>query len=481
MKIRRLVIVHYHLRASGVRRVIEALIAPLQARGVEVVLLAGEAAEAGWDTQWPSPPRVWIEPAFGYFSEMPAGDPEEIRRAIRSTLASLPEDGTAIWLHNPAVGRNLLVADEIRRFSSTTGVPVLAHQHDFWYDGRWARWREFEQAGLDDLDAVADAVFLTGANAVHAVLNSRDGARLAAGGLAPQLLPNPVPRTPVGDSRSNVAEWMNSVSGGRRPFWIYPTRILRRKNLLEAVLLAQWLNPGGTLFIPGRASSADEEAYERSLAGAVTGKNVVLGGACADRPVHVMISASDAVIQTSLAEGFGLSVLEAASRGLPFLARHIEGVFDDLAAVGCVVKSSYRDVSVPESCLDVSAERLRQQSLRSRWIATLPVAARAFVPADNFQPVFSRLSLAGQLEVLTHGRDSDRMRGANPWLGSIFPPGPATMSPEAAATFSEEAACDRLLCTLGKTVEVLPVAARAAGEVWLRAGMADPFPLLLNS
>jgi hypothetical protein len=87
----KLVIVHYHLRPGGIRRVIELATPHLvqQFGKVESVTLAcGEANDEKWNqnfTRLDRTDRSWtwlIEPALGYFSEQKKS-PEKIRAELK--------------------------------------------------------------------------------------------------------------------------------------------------------------------------------------------------------------------------------------------------------------------------------------------------------------------------------------------------------------------------------------------------------------
>ena len=101
--------------------------------------------------------------------------------------------------------------------------------------------------------------------------------------------------------------------------WLLPCRLLRRKNIAEALLLTRWLRPEAWLVTTGGVSSAEEQAYADGLAAAAQthGWRLRLGilhGDESQKPsVPELLAASEAVLLTSLQEGFGLPYLEAAA------------------------------------------------------------------------------------------------------------------------------------------------------------------------
>ena len=117
---------------------------------------------------------------------------------------------------------------------------------------------------------------------------------------------------------------------------------------------------------------------------------------------------SEAVILTSIHEGFGLPYLEATVAGRPFIARSIPNVAPDLEQFGFHFPQSYEELLIDPCLFDWGAERKRQHKLFRAWRRQLPLACRHAVgqpvllgAGNKKQPVpFSRLTLTAQLEVL---------------------------------------------------------------------------------
>ena len=151
---------------------------------------------------------------------------------------------TLIWFQNPALARNAILCREVAKISKETGVAVILHHHDFWCAGRWARWNELEQCGCHDLSSAAEAIFASGTRSVHAGINLQDFHTLKR--FFPESafhLPNPVvlPPQPSQTQIDAAKAWVAQELKTEGPLWICPTRFLRRKNLLEAILLTRWL------------------------------------------------------------------------------------------------------------------------------------------------------------------------------------------------------------------------------------------------
>jgi hypothetical protein len=185
------------------------------------------------------------------------------------------------------------------------------------------------------------------------------------------------------------------------------------------------------LVVTGAASSADEEPYFRALESAAHRHHWrlrlgILAGDESRKPtVPELIAASEAVLLTSVQEGFGLPYLEAAASRRPLVARRLPNIAPDLAQFGFQFPQSYDDVLVAPGLFTWAAERERQQQLFTRWLAAMPGPVRRKVPrpfflvADRPGPVaFSRLTLTAQLEVLARPADESWSACAslNPFL-----------------------------------------------------------------
>ncbi len=442
----RLVIVHHHFRPGGVRRVIEVaaphLLAGAPARGTAVVLAGGEAPDTPWWDRFtaalaPVPVSLFLEPAFGYLAEQrhrTADVRARCRRALAQLLGDAGAGPTVVWAHNLSLGRNLPFARELARRCAARGIPLLAHHHDWWFDHRWSRWPEMRRAGFRTLEAVARVLF-GGATMQHLVINAADAAMLRPA-LGPRVvwLPNPVdPPAPV-PARSCAAarRWLQTQVPRGAPVWLVPARLLRRKNLAEALLLTRWLRPGAWLVTTGGASSAEEEPYAARLAAAARAhgwplRPGVLAGDESTRPgLPALMAASEVLLLTSLVEGFGLPYLEAAAARRPLIARALPNIAPDLARFGFRFPQTYREVLIPAELFAWRAERARQARLFRVWRRNVPAPYRRWVrtpdllEADQPGPVpFSRLTLSAQLEVLVHPPAVSLAAAdtLNPWLG----------------------------------------------------------------
>lgn len=484
-----------------------------------VVLVAGEPPPAQWLAEFRARlPGVEVacqtEPALGYLAEQAAG-PAALAGRLREFFAEQLKGRTAadcvVWAHNLGLGRNLLVNQALARQCAAAGLLLVLHHHDWWFDHRWQRWPEMRRCGVRTLAQAATRVFPGGALVRHVAINRPDHRALRKGfGRLAGWLPNPVaPTAPVSDAAARAARrWLDGVLAAHGdPVWLVPCRLLRRKNLAEAILLTRWLRPEAWLVTTGGASSSDEQSYAQRLARAGSQQRwrVRLGLLADNHPnqpgVPELLAGSEAVLLTSVQEGFGLPYVEAALARRPLLARLVSNVAPDLRTFGFRFPQGYREVLVPTGCFDCAAEQRRQIKFFDAWRRRLPASlrSRAARPAwlDGPRPPpcvpFSRLTLTAQLEVLAAPAEESWSACAplNPFLttwrrraaaGALrVPPWP----PTAARWLGPEAYARRFLRLLRLRAPRPPTldSALAAQEAFLgRVLAADhQYPLLWQS
>lgn len=409
----------------------------------EVVLAGGEPVEQEWREalQRKLAPRgvtVLSEPAFLYFSEQNS-PPDAIGRRLEKTLESLlPQShsrSAVVWAHNLGIGRNLLLARALAGICQLRHIPLILHHHDWWFDNRWGRWPEFQRCGLRGLRRVAQVLFPAGPRLYHVAINRADADLIESHG-HPRVdwWPNLTSaakgrRQPIQAAR----RWLQDRLGIQdQPIWIMPTRLLRRKNMAEAMLLTGWLRPEAWFVSTGAISSADELAYSNTLQEAARQHQwrvrlSLLQGTGSHHPdIPDLLGASETVLLTSLQEGFGLPYLEAVAARRPLLARAIPNIMPDLHQFGFTFPQLYNEILIDPVLFDWEAERKRQRRLFRAWRAGLPKACRPWAESPPLllqgarpQPMaFSRLTLTAQLEVLTRPRDESWKRCAplNPFL-----------------------------------------------------------------
>ena len=443
----KLVILHYHLRPGGIRRIIELATPHLVKanRAIENVILAsGEKADSKWKKFFenkvaPTPLSFFIEPSFNYLSEQNATAPDvtrQIREGVKKLFAESNGENTLVWMHNPGIARNLILNRELVRECESKNIRVISHHHDLWFDNRWLRWPEMQRFGFRSLDSAASAIFPPASNVRHFTINRSDATRLQKYfGKRIGWLPNLSERTPPPKTERlrEARVWLQRcIRDKKAPVWILPCRLLRRKNIAEALLLVRWLRPRAWLVTTGGASSADEQFYFDKLSAAAQQHHWrlrlgILAGDEARKPsVAELLAVSEAVMLTSIQEGFGLPYLEAAASRRPLIARAIPNIAPDLDRFGFRFPQCYEEILIAPELFDWKKEFQRQTKLFETWREQLPRVCRrltgepVLLAADeNPQPVpFSRLTLSAQIEVLSKpARESwEKCAPFNPFL-----------------------------------------------------------------
>ena len=434
-----LYIFHYHLLPGGVTTVIRdgarALLShrDLVAGLTGVVVVAAGAEDGGLGT---AVERRRLD-ELGYDDAPATG---AAQRRLADLLLRRFGDGVW-WIHNHHLAKNTCFTGAVL-LAAAAGQPMILQIHDFPENARPANLARL-------LSEVAASPYPAGDNVRYAVLNRRDhGALVAAGCPADRivLLGNPVrpvaalpaaDAAPAREARSRLAEAAAarpSVGTGHfdrhRPVWLYPVRVRRRKNVLEAGLLARLA--GANLIVTLPASSAAETPYSREVErlfadGTIAG----LYGVGERLDAHglsfeQLLASAHLIASPSVEEGFGFQFANALQWRRPLLARRLP-VLDDLRALlDGYPAAVYDSVLCPLS----DAER---RTLRAAYE---PVAARAarLLPRDHGERLragldtvlsrdavdFSYLGVAQQAALLRRCRSDTvlarELRGANAGL-----------------------------------------------------------------
>jgi len=423
------VLVHYHLRPGGVTRVIETVSRQLTRAGIPHRILAGTPS------QDPSLP-VTVLPALDYG----ANGARDFLGPLLTQAAPAPP---RLWhFHNPALGKvpelSAALADLAHR-----GEPILFQHHDFAEDGRPDNFRALD--GIDALYPHAD-------HARHATINSRDRDHLLAAGLPAErtlLLPNPV--TPPAT--------IPPPPGGP-PRVLYPVRGILRKNLGETLLLATHAPPAARFAIalsptnPRWQPSHDRWAALADELGLQLDFDVVerlAPAPGADRDYPGWLARSTHCLTTSVAEGFGLALLEPATLGRPLVGRRIPWIDRDLAAAGIRAGRFYDRLLVPPDWIDPAAVARELDQARRDDLAAY---GRPHRPLDPPDLDFARLPPTWQERVIRRARtdpaaieveaDGHHQPLAT-WLASTLDQRQPTLAPDALGPYAPDAAIVTLL------------------------------------
>lgn len=450
MSFQTLVVFHYHLLAGGVRSSLRNGLLALgrtgSARKWLIRLLVGRAAGIESFAAELKSVGFAVEPVVDRrldYAEQVWPDVASFRRQslqLARWLLSQAVGDTVFWLHNPTLGKNPLVTAawvEAAKLAEAeqAAYRFLYHIHDFAECGRIENLRRLR--GLGATGGISECYPATG-NVGYATLNQADGERLVLAGVPRQRvfrLPNVVTHIaaaePQQSSTGRIGRGIAAFARKegyhfveKRPWWVLPIRLIRRKNVLEALLVAALAKEPPQLLVTLDATSAQERPYAEAVKALVKrerhplviGFGAELVGTAFDLPA--LLAAAATVVTTSLLEGFGFAFLDAAMNGGSLMGRDVPDVTSDFKAAGFPDKGLYRQFLVPLS----KADGARLQSLAAQLTGNLKALGMSSSQVlDAFEQQlmecygrdrvdFGMLDLATQTKVLSQLRHPARVR-----------------------------------------------------------------------
>lgn len=457
-------IVHYHLGPGGVSKVIAAASRAMTDAGIPHVILAGSGAE---DSSLP----VRIVPGLSYQTSPGEDRADDLAEGLRAAALEALGQAPAIWhFHNHSLGKNPLLPELVARLAEQNERLVL-QLHDLAEDGRPANHQVI--ADCRKLYPVSSRIH-------YAFLNSRDQNLFTAAGLpaeASTLLPNPIsPSASVGGLRDFAPNHLP-------PVLLAPVRGIRRKNLGELVFLSA-LAPADTRFAVSRAplnpdALAIHDAWRKfarrqqlPIGFDVVNRFSPAAGAPAD--FGSWISHASHFITTSVSEGFGLPLLEAAAHGKPLLGRNLPHITADHARHGIHTGNLYDRILIPVEWVDATLLRdhlnttlqrnfraYRRQLTRETTDATFAALVHdgwldfGNLPEPLQQGVIERLADP-------HCRKIPRVavhsatRSAEDWLAAAISNRTPTVTPDQLAPYSTSAYAESLGALYSRLADQAP-------------------------
>jgi len=346
----RIAIVHYHLKRGGVTKVIESTLRGFMEldNRPQCVVLAGEVPEG----------FRFAEQARAvdglHYSNHQSSTPEAITllERMQSTAREVLGGAPDVWhIHNHSLGKNSAMPGVVAALAKA-GQPILLHMHDFAEDGRPVNFRiNQERSGS------APLLYPGGDHVHYGVLNDRDYQIFQQAGLNTNrlhLLANPV-EAHVSSRSYDSAALLNTLRAER--LFLYPVRAVRRKNLGEMLLWAA-LAPKGDVFATtlGPTNQNFLAAYQRWQSFAskqhLTAHFGI--GEQYDWPFEAIMQSADAILSTSIAEGFGLAFLEPWLCGKAIVGRDLPDITADFKTNHIQFAGLYRSIPIPRDWIDLS-------------------------------------------------------------------------------------------------------------------------------
>ncbi|TWT89054.1 hypothetical protein Mal64_25460 [Pseudobythopirellula maris] len=447
-----LAIIHYHLNRGGVAQVIQnhlgALAAqPAERRPVRVLIVHGPGRDAWPEEVVPGGAPFAIDyaelPELAYDAE-PRADADRLAAALGAALAAegFDRNATVLHTHNHALGKNASLPGALALLAGE-GWRHLLQCHDFAEDNRPENYRHLAEALQAESLKAGDphrlgAKLYPQAPQIHyATLTERDAAVLAEAGVAAErlsALPNPAAGLgslpSQAEARGPVFEKLGLPAEAR--LVVYPVRGIRRKNLGEMLLLAA-LAPSDTWFAVTLAPKNPVELLSfdrwRRVAESLGLRCRFDTGGAYGVGFHDALAAADAIVTTSIAEGFGMVFLEAWLAGRPLIGRDLPEITREFRAAGMTLGGLWERLSVPLALL--KDPRSAREGLRTVYQDTCeqygvkPLGAeeaerRLGVCLEGDAIDFGQLTTAGQCELLAAAAQDAGVRrallDANPGL-----------------------------------------------------------------
>ncbi|MEC7696871.1 MAG: hypothetical protein VYA11_07225 [Planctomycetota bacterium] len=364
-----LAILHYHLRPGGVFQVIANQLQSLSNvlsidDPYRVSIFHGTTNEEEYSSQWPTSPYLQVSTravdGLGYDqAPEPSTDPSTLAARILTALDAcqfFPQD-TVIHVHNHSLGKNASLPGALKIIAEE-GYPLLLQIHDFAEDFRVEQYQHLN-AMLDSSPIGLGCRLYPQATQIHyAVLNGRDRQILSKSGIPNKrlhALPNPIVAPEDLPDPLNIRSEMQDKRGIPIdvPLVIYPVRGIRRKNLGELLLWSALFKNrasfGTTLAPKNNAEKPSYNRWKRLAENLQLPCHFELGESFSFKQ---NLSAADALITTSVAEGFGMVFLESQLGGRRLLGRNLPEVTTEFAENGIDLSSLYQTLCIPMRLVD---------------------------------------------------------------------------------------------------------------------------------
>lgn len=381
----KLVLVHYHLNPGGVTRVMENHLRALAVRNstkerLPVLVLHGGRCD-GWPADLPSQLptlNLKLRPIAGLdYDDLSAPEQPLLTRTLRNCLQKEgfePQD-TLIHVHNHNLGKNATFPRTLHELAKE-GYRVLLQIHDFAEDFRPANYRELTKTfSAEDRNRF---LYPQSEHIHYAVLNRRDDKILEAAGVPAtrrHFLPNPVAEIGKLPDRTAARNHLAQTVGlpADLPFFLYPVRGIRRKNVGE-MLLWSALHAGMSVFGITLAPQNPRELRWYEL-WRTRARDLELPcwwdlGSASGLGFLDHLAASDAILTTSVAEGFGMVFLEAWLANRPLYGRNLPSITADFVEEGISLPTLYDHIQIPTGWIEQDQYRTAlQESLNPLLIS----------------------------------------------------------------------------------------------------------------
>ena len=391
----RIAIVHYHLKRGGVTRIIESTLLGFNQHQEkhDYVVLSGE-----YSSNFTYRECVRTVAGLNYSNQQQVTpDSKDLLQQLRSSARAALGASPDVWhIHNHSLGKNHALPGLVALLAKE-GESVLLQMHDFAEDGRPDNYtvnkRRFQWS---------DKLYPNCQNVHYGVINARDYQIFSDTGIDNDrlhLLANPIDtnkKTTDQDEVKSVTEDLNTDR-----LIVYPVRATRRKNFGELLLWATIEQKDAhyaTTLGPTNSNYYNTYARWQKIAKA---NNLPISfgiGECNRWSFENIISSAEAIITTSIAEGFGLSFLEPWMMKKHIIGRNLPEITADFKIYGIKLENLYTHIPIPDEWIDM--ERLlgkitnELKKVYSAYDRDLPVDAPQLA-LDSIRPTTNTIDFGG--------------------------------------------------------------------------------------
>ena len=391
----RIAIVHYHLKRGGVTRIIESTLLGLNQHHEkhDCVVISGEDS-----SNFTYRECVRTVAGLNYSNQQQVTPDskdllQQLRSSARTALGALPD----VWhIHNHSLGKNHALPGLVALLAKE-GESVLLQMHDFAEDGRPDNYTvnkgRFQWS---------DKLYPNCQNVHYGVINARDYQIFLDTGIDKNrlhLLANPIDTAKEPADQDKVKSVSDDLNADR--LIVYPVRATRRKNFGELLLWAT-IDQKDAHYVTtlGPTNSNYYNSYVRwqKIAKANNLPITFEIGECNRWSFENIISSAEAIITTSIAEGFGLSFLEPWMMKKHIIGRNLPEITADFKIHGIKLENLYTHIPIPDEWIDM--DRLLDKitnELRKVYTAYdrgLPVDAPQLA-LDSIRPTSNTVDFGG--------------------------------------------------------------------------------------
>ncbi len=369
---------HYHMKHSGVFFVIENIFSCLDrysSMDLNLLYSNEKAAYLKEGVKVIDLPDVGYDEKIFENKEQLLEKAAKVKDRIKDRLDFSEE--CVLHCHNVNLFKNSYLGAALKMLArelEDENFTLIFQVHDFAEENREDRLNlMLNCTGQENRKFGASIAYPAGENIIYCTINSRDKKLLAKTGIPEErisLFPNgidteklsaePEDKEGLVDDIDKYAQDKGYRFERKRKNLVYPVKVIRRKNVIESLLILNILNSikdEWQLLITLDAHSHSDKEYSEKVKNYVKEHQlpVVIGfGYDLISPeesselygMNDLFGIADAVITTSIQEGFGFTFLEGWVAGKKVIGRGIDFIFEDLRGNGLELEHFYREIDI---------------------------------------------------------------------------------------------------------------------------------------